>query len=114
MFLDGYNKLSDLKLEKFKIYSHEQAKVNGRLKEIAKEINELPHKPSSMDRWIESYTDLSKKEFSMLSYNKYLKISKEYGELVDKSENNFREMKIIFIEDLIDKINDTINNIKSE
>jgi hypothetical protein len=105
---DGYDKLLS-RTERFQIFSENQTKVNSRLKEIAKEISELPKIPNSIDDWIESWTDSKKKSFGIDSFNKHLKIKKEYTSLVENADNNLREMKILAIEDLLDKINNTLN-----
>jgi len=103
---DGYFSRS----EKFKTCSENQNKLNLRLKEIANEIAILPKLPQSMEDWIDSWTDPSKKGFSMSAFNKHLKIKKEYSKLIDSSNSNLREMKILVIEELLEKINNTLNN----
>lgn len=105
MLFDGYSKLEGSRLEQFKRFSTQQSQVNARLKEIAQDMNGMPKMPHSIDQWIESFGGLTKKSFGIDTFVKQSKMSKEYHDLIDKSEANFREMKIIFIEDLIDKIN---------
>jgi hypothetical protein len=43
-----------------------------------------------------------------------MKINREYQKLVNEAENNLREMKILAIEDIIDKINNTLNKSISD
>jgi hypothetical protein len=105
--MDGYDTSS--RLNQFKLYSNNQLKVNTRLKEIAVEIAALPKIPKSMDEWIGSWSDPAIKSFGMDTFSKHLKIKKEYAELADNADTNLREMKILAIEDLLDKINKTLN-----
>lgn len=108
MTTDGYdNQLS--RTEKFQVCSANQAKVNARLREIAKEISELPKIPPSIDDWIDSWTDPKKEGFSINAFNKHLKIKKEYSELIENADSNLREMRILAIDDLLEKINNTLN-----
>lgn len=108
MTADGYgNSLS--RTEKFQICSANQARVNARLREIAKEIAELPKIPGSIDDWIESWADPKHKSFGIDAFNKHLKIKKEYTELIENADSNLREMRILAIDDLLDKINNTLN-----
>lgn len=109
MSIDGYSNSIFSRAEKFKICSENQRKLNLRLKEIAKEISELPQIPYSMDEWIESLPDIKTKRFGIDAFSKHFRYKKEYLELMDNSDSNLREMKIIAIEDLLDKINNTLN-----
>jgi hypothetical protein len=107
MVADGYANSS--RLDQFKLYSNNQAKVNTRLKEIAVEIASLPKIPKSMEEWVGSWSDLTDRGFGMDTFSKHIKIKKEYIELADNADTNLREMKILAIEDLLDKINNTLN-----
>lgn len=109
MWFDGYS-FTPERLEKFHAYAAAQTQINMRLKEISKEIAELPQIPRSIEQWVESYPDLTKRSFGIDTYKKHMKINKEYNELIDKAEHNLRELKVLFIEDLIAKINGTLNN----
>jgi hypothetical protein len=109
MTVDGYDNYALSNLERLEHYAGNQLAVNGRLREIAEEISSLPKAPASMDEWIGTWTDLDGKGFGIHTYNKRAKIKREYNRLVDSSNSNLREMKIIAIEDLLEKINDTLN-----
>ncbi len=104
---DGYSRL-----EKFKHYSMTQTQLNLRLKEIAGEMATLPKVPSHIDVWMGSFADLERKGFGLDTITKQMQIKREYSKLVDVSDTNLREMKILAIEDLLEKINSTLN--KSE
>lgn len=102
--VDGYSN-SKLELEsRFQA----QSSLNKRLETIAKELKVLPTLPYSMDRWINSIVDPNKKTFSLQEYKKHLSYKKEYEEILDKSDSNLREVKILLIEEIIGKINSTL------
>ncbi len=105
--MDGYIKPEPSRLDRFKLYSSNQFKVNTRLKEIAGEIASLPKIPRSMEEWVGSWSDLNTRGFGIDTFSKHLKIKKEYAELADDADTNLREMKILAIEDLLEKINNT-------
>ncbi len=107
--MDGYIKPEPSRLDRYKLYSSNQCKVNERLKEIAEEITTLPKVPHSMEEWIGSWSELTNRGFGIDTFSKHLKIKKEYAELSDDADTNLREMKILAIEDLLDKINNTLN-----
>lgn len=107
MTADGY---CNERTESFKQRSDDQLKLNARLREIAHEMAELPQVPSSMESWVGSWSNLDKKTFGMDTFSKHLKIKKEYVKLVDTADSNLREMKILAIDDLLEKINNTLNN----
>lgn len=113
MASDGYNQ-GDERFKSLKEKSAFQVKVNERLKEIAEELATLPKTPRSIDEWIESWHDPTRQNFSISDYKKHMKINREYQKLVNDAENNLREMKILAIEDIIDKINSTLNKSISD
>jgi hypothetical protein len=104
--MDGYK---PSRLDLFKLYSSNQSQVNTRLKQIAVEISSLPQIPKSMEEWIGSWSDPAIKSFGIDTFSKHLKIKKEYAKLADNADTNLREMKILAIEDLLEKINKTLN-----
>lgn len=113
---DGYhivnfNLLSPDKMEKFKQYVDQQSKINVRLKEISTEISNLPKIPNSIDEWIESWPESNKKKFNIEIYSKHFSIKREYYSLIENSEHNLREIKILTIEDLIEKIQNILDCI---
>jgi len=110
--MDGYNKTN--RLLKLKQCASRQSSFNARIKEINKELSELPQMPYSLDFWIDSLPDLHGKGFTMKSYSKFSSIKKEYEEIIESSEDNLREMKILAIEDLLEKIDSINENVASE
>lgn len=112
---DGYSFTDTIRSEKFKTCSANQIKLNQRLKEIAAEMANLPKPPRRIEDWVDGWADLSiKRNFSMESYDKHIKFRKEYHKLVDTADSNLREMKLLVIEDLLEKINSTLEKGKSE
>jgi hypothetical protein len=95
---------------KFANYSATQKALTNRLKEIADEASKLPQIPRYFDSWIEGYGNDS--GFNLKTFDQHWKIKREYAKLMEDADNNLRQMKILAIEDLIEKINNTLN--KSE
>ena len=99
---DGY-KIS--RMDRFKACSEHQSKIHSRIKEISQEINKLPKIPPSLDKWIEGWSDIDIRGFGMDTYEKHMNFRKEYSQLTENLDNNLREMKILTIEELLEKIN---------
>lgn len=105
MQVDGYFFSDDTRMTDFKKLSNEQLKLNGRMKEIAEEISKLPKPPASIGNWIESWNSLDRKDFGLDTIIKQNRIKKEYNKILEQSDSNMRQMKILAIDDLLDKIN---------
>lgn len=103
---DGYNSTKHfVRLEKIKFHSANQLQFNNQLKEINKELLNMQQIPMVSDHWIESLPSLDRKNnFSIKDYNKFLKLKKEYNQILEKSEDNLRELRILAIDDILDKI----------
>ncbi len=101
---DGYEKFSFKELEKFKEYSNMQSSVNKRIEEINLELATIPKMPPSIDMWIDDLPDLRGNSFGLNDYTKLFKYRKEYSKLLETSDHNLREMKILTIDDLLGKI----------
>lgn len=102
---DGYT----LENKSFEYYSSNQIKINNRIRELGKEMKELPTLSVSLDEWINSLPDLKSKKFGMDTFTKNCEIKKEYYYLLDKADTNLREMKILSIDVLLNKINNILN-----
>lgn len=105
--MDGYQESPNLNhSDNFKYYLNNQDKLNTRLQELVKEANELPSFPGSIDDWVVSWADLNhNKNFGINTVSKHLSIQREYDRIVEQSNENIRKMKILSIDDLLDKIN---------
>lgn len=107
--IDGYSELLSKSLE-FKHCFECQSSLNSQLQNLAIEAAKLPIPPPSLDDWMGSWSNSDgKNNFKLSNYVKLSKIKKEYSQLIDKSDSNLREMKIIIIDDLLAKINDLVN-----
>lgn len=106
--IDGYSDLLNKSLA-FKHCFDCQSSLNSQLQNLAIEAAKLPIPPSSLDDWMGSWGSYDgKNNFKLSNYVKLSKIKKEYSQLIDKSDSNLREMKIIIIDDLLVKINDLV------
>lgn len=113
--MDGYNFLDTSRSNCFKQFLDNQRQVNGRLKEIASEMVNLPRPPKYMEDWIEGWTTPEgQKSFDMSVLKKLVNYKKEYNKLIEVSDTNIREMKVLIIDDLIDKINSTLEDADSD
>ncbi len=107
--LDGYNNSNHnvgfSRLEKLKICSANQVKFNNRIKEINKELAAFPKAHYIFEHWIDSLPNLdNKNSFNIKEYSKLFQIQKEYKQLMEDADSNLREMKILAIDDVLDKI----------
>lgn len=97
--MDGYQKIQEL-IDK-------QVKINKELLETVDEINAIPEMPKNLDKWIDSIPN-EKSKFKLTDYNKLFKVSKKFNKITEQQEENAQKLKIVVIEDLINKINEIL------
>jgi hypothetical protein len=86
----------------------EHLRIQNRLLEISKEILAMPEMPKSQD-WMNSIPDIdgNKKTMSLPQLAKRNKLRREFQKLKEEETENMRLIKILQIEELIERINDT-------
>jgi hypothetical protein len=106
--MDGYGHQELLEqLKHIQYLSNRQSKLNGELDDIVKEMETLPQIPSDMDNWIDSISK-SDKDFKLSDFKKLFEINKRYNEIIEEKEDNVRSIKILAIDNLINKISDIL------
>lgn len=108
--MDGYTEVSDDIIEKYlkmqDLFDH-QVKLNKELVDISKELNEIPEMPENLEKWIDSIPN-EKSKFRLTDYNRLFKVSKKYNQLAEKREENAQKIKVLVIDNLIDRINEIL------
>jgi len=104
--MDGYTKQEELlqKLTDMQELFNSQIEINKELTNVSVEIDSLPEMPDSLDSWVDSIPDINSENFKLSDYKKMFKMNKKYGDLIEKREHNSQKIKILVIDNIIDKI----------
>lgn len=105
--MDGYSKTADLVLRygNMKDLFEFQLKLNSDLSKVTNEMNSLPNLPDNMEDWIDSLSDLeSDNNFKLSDFKKVFKCNKQYNDLLELRSENSQKIKILVIDNLIDRI----------
>jgi len=104
--MDGYTKQEDLinKYNDMQELFNSQVEINKEITTVSVEIGSLPEMPDSLDNWVDSISDINSGNFKLSDYKKMFKMSKKYNELLEKREHNSQKIKILVIDNIIDKI----------
>lgn len=100
--MDGYEKSFDgfSRLERLKMLYSKEKCLNSRIQELNEEFGLLYNSSKSTNTL----------EHKLSSYNKISKIKRERAKLTEDLDNNSRQLKILVIEDLIEKISITLGD----
>lgn len=102
--MDGY-KLSIFNMDQNQISCDERrCVIDNEIEKIALEIDEMPTVPASMEEWITSWGDSNPNTFGLNNFKKRFEIKKELDKLMEYSDSNYRELKVIKIDELLLKI----------
>jgi hypothetical protein len=105
---DGYD--IEVRLNNMEALLDDQDAINKELIDISNEIEVMPEIPYNIDRWLDSIPDMYKdKDFTLTDFKKMFKIQKKYNELLEKRSNNTAKIKVIVIDNLIDRIKDLLD-----
>src|SRR5271165_728136 len=108
--MDGYTEVSDEIVEKYlkmqELFDH-QVELNKELVDISKELSEIPEMPENLEKWIDSIPNENSK-FKLTDYDKLFKVNKKYNQLTEKREDNAQKIKVLVIDNLIDRINEIL------
>ena len=108
--MDGYIEVSDEIVEKYlkmqELFDH-QVKLNKELVDISKELGEIPEMPENLEKWIDSIPN-EKSKFRLTDYDKLFKVSRKYNKLAEKRDENAQKIKVLVIDNLIDRINEIL------
>lgn len=96
---DGYHNLQDL--------IKNQIKISKELIEASDELNSIPEMPKNLDKWIDSIPN-DKSKFKLADYSKLFKVGRKYNQLVEKQEANAGKLKVVMIEELLEKIKEVL------
>jgi len=109
--MDGYNKQEEIVQKFFEMQElfDRQIQINKEISEINKEINNLPELPNNMDQWTDSIPDFDTPSFKLSDFRKLFKINKKYNSLLENRDNNSQKIKILVIDNLIDRIKDILD-----
>lgn len=76
--------------------------INKKMEKASNEINKMSNLPPSIDWWIDSFST-SPKDFKLADFNKIIKITKDLDKLQEEKENNLRNLKLLMIDELLEK-----------
>lgn len=108
---DGYLRQEELvkKYNDMQNLIANQMEINKELLVVSTEMGSLPEMPESLDKWVDSLSDLDSKNFKLSDFKKMFKISKKYNDLVERREQNSQKIKALVIDNLIDQIKTLLN-----
>lgn len=102
---DGYTSEVIARFDELDKLCDKQEKIDKEMIDITDEMDNLPPIPQSIDYWIDSVSDPSSDEnFSMADFSRMFKMNKRYNDLIEEKEKTSRKMKIVVIDNLLDKI----------
>jgi hypothetical protein len=104
--MDGYLK-EDNKIIEMQELIDNQIIINNEITSLSKEITSLPKIPNDLEKWADSLAD--DKSFKLADFKKMFKFNKQYSELTERLEDNARKIRILAIDNLIDKIKNMLN-----
>jgi|ERR1700733_9407909 len=96
---DGYENLQEL--------IKKQINISKELIEASEELNAIPEMPKNLDKWIDSIPN-EKSKFKLADYSRMFKVGRKYNQLVEKQEINGSKLKVVMIEELIEKIKEVL------
>lgn len=97
--IENYNKFLELQeLQK------NQNRIDDEIANLSKEIKDLPEPPHNIDDWCSSFNN----KFKISDYKKMFNINRQYKKLLDERKENTRKIKIFAIENIIERINETV------
>jgi hypothetical protein len=107
---DGYDdeQIVQRYLEMVELYDR-QTTLNKELLQTANDLNKLPSMPKDLDKWIDSIPN-EKSNFKLADYGKIFKVGRKYDKLVEEREHNMQKIKVLMIDNLIEKIREVIGN----
>lgn len=100
--MDGYD--IQKKVIDMETLFNTQIKINEEISVITEEISNLPEIPVSIDRWIDSLSNIDEFNFQLKDFNKLFFINKKYNNLIEQRESNSLKIKILVIDNLLDRI----------
>ena len=106
--MDGYTNLITKFIEMKELVDN-QVQINNEIKEISDEIITLPQIPDDLERWTESLSDIDSKNFKLSDFKKMFKFNKRYTELMERKENNTLKIRVLAIDNLLNKIKNILD-----
>lgn len=108
MIPDGYDDESMLqRVLEMNELCDKQVELTKELVSTSHELNTLPPMPKDLDKWIGSIPD-GKSEFKLAHFGRLFKIGRKYDKLVEESKENMQKIKLVMIDELLDKIKSVI------
>jgi hypothetical protein len=102
---DGYNSEVIARFAELDKLCDKQENITKELTDLTDEMDNLPSIPESIDYWIDSVADPNSDDnFKMSDFSKMFKMNKKYNNLIEEKDKTSRKMKILVIDNLLDKI----------
>lgn len=105
--MDGYSVVETAIEKKYRDMQNlldEQQTVNNQMNELHSEMAIMPKMPHSLERWIDSVSDIDGYDsFKMSDYAKMFSFKRRYERLLEKKENINRKLKLAVIDSLIER-----------
>lgn len=106
--MDGYldQELINRILNMQKLFDN-QTDLNQKISDVAAEMIALPEIPENIEIWIDSISEVDD-GFKLADFKRMLKINKKYNELLEHRSENSSKIKVLIIDNLLDRINSII------
>jgi hypothetical protein len=87
-----------------------QVEINTELLDISEEIESLPEIPDNINDWTSSIQDCNPdKKFTLSDFKRMFKINKKYNVLLEERDKNAQKIKVLVIDNLLDRIKDLLD-----
>lgn len=110
--MDGYSK-DEAIIQKFmemqNLYDA-QIRIDNEITDLSNEIITLPPIPENLEAWTDSLADINTNNFKLSDFKKMFKCNKEYSKLIEEKENNILKLRIMAIDNLIDRIKEALKD----
>lgn len=109
--MDGYTKRDELvqKYNDMQELFNSQVEINEEISNVSIEIGSLPEMPESLDSWLDSIPKINSPNFKLSDFKKMFKMNKKYNDLIERRDHNSQKIRILAIDNIIDKIKDLLD-----
>lgn len=107
MIADGYNEELVQRYLNMQSLCDKQSFLTKELLSIAEELKAIPPMPKNLEKWMGSLPANDSK-FKLSDFDRLFKVGRKYDKLIEERDNNTQKIKLIVIDNLIDRIKEVL------